>query len=124
MITEIKRENNKNYIIGSEYLSSKALQMEQAQVNKEFQVTGEAEKMEIASENENILLKKEKFSCKICLKHFKSGFYLGRHEMIHTGEKPFACRFCHRRFRKSCNAKEHERLHTGEKPHSCPNCHR
>ncbi|XP_008412762.1 zinc finger and BTB domain-containing protein 48 [Poecilia reticulata] len=89
--------------------------------------------------------------CPVCLKSFKSKYYLKVHNRRHTGEKPFACSKCGKRyFRKenlsvhesrgcarvstyicstcsvSFNTKEELRVHvvshTGEMPHKCSTC--
>ncbi|XP_014829039.1 PREDICTED: zinc finger and BTB domain-containing protein 48-like isoform X2 [Poecilia mexicana] len=89
--------------------------------------------------------------CPVCLKSFKSKYYLKVHNRRHTGEKPFACSKCGKRyFRKenlsvhesrgcarvstyicstcslSFNTKEELRAHvvshTGEMPHKCSTC--
>ncbi|XP_054912917.1 telomere zinc finger-associated protein isoform X2 [Poeciliopsis prolifica] len=89
--------------------------------------------------------------CPVCMKSFKSKYYLKVHNRRHTGEKPFACSKCGKRyFRKenlsvhesrgcarvstyicstcslSFNTKEELRVHvvshTGEMPHKCSTC--
>ncbi|XP_047218029.1 telomere zinc finger-associated protein [Girardinichthys multiradiatus] len=89
--------------------------------------------------------------CPVCLKSFKSKYYLKVHNRRHTGEKPFGCSKCGKRyFRKenlsmhesrgcarvlmyicsicSLNFKTKEELrehvvsHTGEMPHKCSTC--
>ncbi|XP_032414284.1 telomere zinc finger-associated protein [Xiphophorus hellerii] len=89
--------------------------------------------------------------CPVCLKSFKSKYYLKVHNRRHTGEKPFVCSKCGKSyFRKenlsvhesrgcarvstyicptcslSFNTKEELRVHvvshTGEMPHKCSTC--
>uniref|UniRef100_A0A3Q0SFV0 Zinc finger and BTB domain containing 48 n=1 Tax=Amphilophus citrinellus TaxID=61819 RepID=A0A3Q0SFV0_AMPCI len=94
--------------------------------------------------------KKDSVQCPVCLKSFKSKYYLKVHNRRHTGERPFGCLKCGKRyFRKenllmhemrdcttvlftclTCsatfNGKEELRLHnvthTGEMPHKCSTC--
>ncbi|CAN9515642.1 unnamed protein product [Ophioblennius macclurei] len=94
---------------------------------------------------------KQPVQCPICMKSFKSKYYLKVHNRRHTGERPFGCNKCGKRyFRKenlliheirdcarvqtySCptcssifKSKEELRLHvvshTGDMPHKCSTC--
>ncbi|KAM4738384.1 uncharacterized protein zbtb48 [Anableps anableps] len=89
--------------------------------------------------------------CPVCLKSFKSKYYLKVHNRRHTGEKPFACSKCGKRYFRKENLSVHESRgcarvltyicstcslnfstkeelrvhvvsHTGEMPHKCSTC--
>uniref|UniRef100_A0A3B3XUE3 Zinc finger and BTB domain containing 48 n=1 Tax=Poecilia mexicana TaxID=48701 RepID=A0A3B3XUE3_9TELE len=46
--------------------------------------------------------------CPVCLKSFKSKYYLKVHNRRHTGEKPFACSKCGKRYFRKENLSVHE----------------
>src|SRR5277367_6656995 len=42
--------------------------------------------------------RKKRYECSTCNKRFGSRWDLGRHVLIHTGEKPFECKECEKAF--------------------------
>lgn len=60
---------------------------------------------------------------KVCGRGFSSITNLGRHMMIHTGEKRFKCEECDRSFIQKVDYEAHmRRKHTGERPYECKIC--
>jgi hypothetical protein len=60
-----------------------------------------------------------RFVCTLCGNSFSRRYDLGRHSMLHTGERRFSCTFCDVKFVSSGDLHRHVRRHTGEKPYLC-----
>ncbi|XP_035997641.1 telomere zinc finger-associated protein [Fundulus heteroclitus] len=61
--------------------------------------------------------------CPICLKSFKSKYYLKVHNRRHTGEKLFGCSQCGKRYFRKENLSVHESRRCGRvQLHVCPTC--
>lgn len=45
--------------------------------------------------------------CPYCLKLFRSGYDMKRHQRVHTGEKPFECQQCDKMFARKDNYRLH-----------------
>ncbi|XP_029901087.1 zinc finger protein 493-like [Myripristis murdjan] len=52
-----------------------------------------------------------KHHCDICFKSFVSPSKLGRHYIIHTGQRPFRCDICSKTFTQSAHLRTHQRIH-------------
>ncbi|CAG0905167.1 unnamed protein product [Cyprideis torosa] len=59
-------------------------------------------------------------SHEICGKAFADGSSLGKHKLVHTGEKPYSCITCGKSFARSDSLSSHNKsgLHNHEKMHS------
>ncbi|KAI1725936.1 gastrula zinc finger protein XlCGF29.1 [Ditylenchus destructor] len=63
--------------------------------------------------------------CVVCLKAFKSNYYLNEHIRIHQNAKPLVCQVCHKAFRFATGLNAHMLLHdANSKIYKCPaaNC--
>ncbi|KAI1732436.1 zinc finger protein [Ditylenchus destructor] len=63
--------------------------------------------------------------CIVCLKSFKSNFYLNEHMRIHQNAKPLVCQVCYKAFRFATGLNAHMLLHdANSKVYKCPaaNC--
>ncbi|CAG0894916.1 unnamed protein product [Cyprideis torosa] len=64
----------------------------------------------------------KRFACRICGKAFDDSSALGRHKWIHSGEKPFACRVCGKGFRSKVGYQGHTKEHCEEEKSVCALC--
>ena len=65
---------------------------------------------------------KERFLCTYCGGSFRTKYGLGRHVVIHTGERPFPCEICQKTFKRPEDLHMHRIIHSDEKPHQCLQC--
>ncbi len=64
------------------------------------------------------------WTCKICGKRMKHGWYYPAHMKGHRGEKPFKCGECGKGFGRNYHLSEHRRIHSGVRKFSCVFCER
>ena len=69
---------------------------------------------------------KEKIQCDICGKSFCTKYYLGKHKLIHGGERkrPFKCDNCDKAFERKWGLIRHKVTHAATKPFKCALCNK
>lgn len=63
-----------------------------------------------------------RFSCRVCSKHFSLQRLLNRHMKCHSDVKRYLCTFCGKGFNDTFDLKRHTRTHTGVRPYKCNLC--
>ncbi|XP_067636665.1 zinc finger protein 85-like [Eurosta solidaginis] len=70
----------------------------------------------------NIIPEIKHHQCNICGRSFRIKSDLGRHQLIHSGEKSHKCELCEKRFTLIASLRTHMRIHTMQKPYKCKYC--